>query len=370
MAEYTARTTANAMINVHEPPKEATPSAIRSPSVSASSITSFGLRAARRRTSLSAAWNCLPMTVIRSRPASGFFLRRTVMSWRSTSMHSVSSTAVASVWCGVCASIEAKPNTSPWLGMSRSTTWLSSSMVVTWTEPETMMNARSLGSPILKIRWRGVNLRNSTWPARTASSSSSSKENSGTSLRTTTLQAMVFPRIANTGPPAAGGRNGRQFAGSLRGIGSEEVPFFQGWQTLPNNGIIQRRRWARSLCRLAPDSAPCRPPAGDRRHYPGFHRNNWRDCMARPLINIADVELEPRPAAFAPTGTAEERFDARMGFIGPRIGARKLGYNITAVPPGKRAVPFHNHQVNEEMLFILQGTGEGKIGAQTYTSLI
>ncbi len=88
--------------------------------------------------------------------------------------------------------------------------------------------------------------------------------------------------------------------------------------------------------------------------------------MAKPIINIADVELEPRPAAFAPTGAATERFDARMGFIGPRVGAQKLGYNITAVPPGKRAFPFHNHQVNEEMFFILQGTGEARIGAQTY----
>lgn len=68
--------------------------------------------------------------------------------------------------------------------------------------------------------------------------------------------------------------------------------------------------------------------------------------MAKPIINIADVELEPRPAAFAPSGAAAERFDARMGFIGPRVGAQKLGYNITAVPPGKRAFPFHNHQVN------------------------
>ncbi|MFH1817869.1 MAG: hypothetical protein ABIK08_13915 [Pseudomonadota bacterium] len=40
--------------------------------------------------------------------------------------------------------------------------------------------------------------------------------------------------------------------------------------------------------------------------------------MAKPIINIADVELEPRPSAFALTGTAAERFDARMGFIGPR----------------------------------------------------
>lgn len=88
--------------------------------------------------------------------------------------------------------------------------------------------------------------------------------------------------------------------------------------------------------------------------------------MPKPIINIADVELEPRPSAFTPSGSAAERFDARMGFIGPRIGARKLGYNITAVPPGKRAFPFHNHRVNEEMVFVLQGTGEVRIGDDTY----
>jgi uncharacterized cupin superfamily protein len=88
--------------------------------------------------------------------------------------------------------------------------------------------------------------------------------------------------------------------------------------------------------------------------------------MPNPILNIADVELSPRPAAFAPSGTAAERFDARMGFIGPRVGAQKLGYNITAVPPGKRAFPFHNHHANEEMFFVLSGTGEVRIGQQTY----
>lgn len=88
--------------------------------------------------------------------------------------------------------------------------------------------------------------------------------------------------------------------------------------------------------------------------------------MNKPIINIADVELLARPAAFAATGSAAERFDARMGMVGPRIGAQKLGYNITEVPPGKRAFPFHNHRVNEEMFFVLEGSGEARIGGQTY----
>lgn len=89
--------------------------------------------------------------------------------------------------------------------------------------------------------------------------------------------------------------------------------------------------------------------------------------MTKPIINITDVPLESRPAAFAPKeeGTAQ-KFDAKLARIAPLIGARKLGYNITAVPPGKRAFPFHNHRVNEEMFFILEGSGEVRIGPETY----
>ena len=77
------------------------------------------------------------------------------------------------------------------------------------------------------------------------------------------------------------------------------------------------------------------------------------------ILNLRDVELKPLPGA---TGAAAERFEARMGAIGAAIGAKKLGYNVTAVPPGKRAFPFHSHRVNEEMFFVLEGEGEVRIG--------
>jgi uncharacterized cupin superfamily protein len=88
--------------------------------------------------------------------------------------------------------------------------------------------------------------------------------------------------------------------------------------------------------------------------------------MNKPILNIADVELHARPAFFAATGSAAERYDARMGAVAMKIGAQKLGYNITAVPPGKRAFPAHNHRVNEEMFFVLEGTGEIHIGEAVY----
>jgi len=88
--------------------------------------------------------------------------------------------------------------------------------------------------------------------------------------------------------------------------------------------------------------------------------------MLKPIINVADVSLDPTPSAFAPTGSAAARFEAKTGAIGARIGAQKLGYNVTAVPPGKCAWPFHNHPAKEEMFFVLQGNGEVRIGEARY----
>lgn len=88
--------------------------------------------------------------------------------------------------------------------------------------------------------------------------------------------------------------------------------------------------------------------------------------MPKPIMNVADVSLDPTPPRFAPTGPAAEHFEAKTGIIGARIGARKLGYNITAVPPGKRAWPFHNHTAKEEMFFVLEGSGEIRIGEARY----
>ena len=76
--------------------------------------------------------------------------------------------------------------------------------------------------------------------------------------------------------------------------------------------------------------------------------------MDRPILNLDQVELVEQAAG--------ERFRGWLGAIGNRIGARKLGYRLTVVPPGKRAWPFHNHHVNEEMFLVLAGTGELRLG--------
>lgn len=88
--------------------------------------------------------------------------------------------------------------------------------------------------------------------------------------------------------------------------------------------------------------------------------------MTKPIINVADVDMQVRPPGLAPTGPAAELYDARIAFVSRQHGASKLGYNITAVPPGKRAFPFHSHQMNDEMFFIWSGTGEVRIGGEVH----
>ncbi|MGB0126083.1 MAG: cupin domain-containing protein [Rhodocyclaceae bacterium] len=88
--------------------------------------------------------------------------------------------------------------------------------------------------------------------------------------------------------------------------------------------------------------------------------------MDKPILNIHDATPVPRPAEFSPEGPAAEQFAVSTAPLGRLLGSKKLGYNLSAVPPGKAAYPFHNHRENEEMFFILQGTGEVRIGGNTY----
>ena len=56
-------------------------------------------------------------------------------------------------------------------------------------------------------------------------------------------------------------------------------------------------------------------------------------------------------------GSPGGKFGARAGMIASQLGARKLGYNVVLLPPGKVSCPYHFHHCNEEMFFIIEGTG-------------
>lgn len=80
--------------------------------------------------------------------------------------------------------------------------------------------------------------------------------------------------------------------------------------------------------------------------------------MARPIMNLDEVEFDD----------VEEngRYTSSRGQIGSHIGAKKLGYNLTVLPPGKVQCPFHCHHSEEEMFLILEGEGELRFGETRY----
>lgn len=84
--------------------------------------------------------------------------------------------------------------------------------------------------------------------------------------------------------------------------------------------------------------------------------------MTHPVLNLDDVVIQTVDSAQTPQAATAERYDLRWGEVASRIGARKLGYNLTAVAPGKRSCPFHSHRVEEEMFLILEGSGELRFG--------
>ncbi|MGH8214136.1 MAG: cupin domain-containing protein [Rhodanobacteraceae bacterium] len=84
--------------------------------------------------------------------------------------------------------------------------------------------------------------------------------------------------------------------------------------------------------------------------------------MPSPVINLADLEVRSEAEDRAPHGEGADRYDIRWAEIASRVGARKLGYNLTVVAPGKRNCPFHSHRAEEEMFFILEGAGELRYG--------
>lgn len=81
--------------------------------------------------------------------------------------------------------------------------------------------------------------------------------------------------------------------------------------------------------------------------------------MKKPIINVNEAE-------FGRTMRHGDRFDARIAALSTHVGAQKLAYNVTAVAPGKRAFPKHNHLNNEELFFILEGSGTLRFGEEEH----
>ena len=78
----------------------------------------------------------------------------------------------------------------------------------------------------------------------------------------------------------------------------------------------------------------------------------------KPVMNLDEVTFDDVEEAGI--------YTSRRASISDHIGARKLGYNLTVLPPGKVQCPFHCHHGEEEMFFILEGEGELRFGAERH----
>lgn len=90
--------------------------------------------------------------------------------------------------------------------------------------------------------------------------------------------------------------------------------------------------------------------------------NTLTSTVATPIINLASITLQPRPADYAPTGAAAERFDARLARLGQPLGLKRLGCSVVEVPPRMRAFPFHSHRMDDELFIVLDGEGQLRLG--------
>ena len=77
----------------------------------------------------------------------------------------------------------------------------------------------------------------------------------------------------------------------------------------------------------------------------------------RRVVNLDELQLEQ--------GSQGNKFAWASARIGPKLGAKDLGYSYDVVPPGKRSCPFHSHHAEEEMFFIVRGKGTLRYGSES-----
>jgi len=75
--------------------------------------------------------------------------------------------------------------------------------------------------------------------------------------------------------------------------------------------------------------------------------------MKSRILNLENVPFQKRSHG--------ENFECQIAPVGAELDSKKLGFNVTIIPPGKRAFPYHAHRGNEEMFLILDGEGSIRI---------
>ena len=80
--------------------------------------------------------------------------------------------------------------------------------------------------------------------------------------------------------------------------------------------------------------------------------------MKSRIVNLENISFVKRSHG--------ESFECQIAPVGLELESKKLGFNVTVIPPGKRAFPYHAHHGNEEMFFILEGEGTVRIAGTAH----
>ena len=84
------------------------------------------------------------------------------------------------------------------------------------------------------------------------------------------------------------------------------------------------------------------------------------------IVNIFDLEPQPLPPPYAPTGAVAACYEPRLARLAGTPGSSRLGANLLILAPGKCAFPFHSHRGSDELFLIVSGNGELRYGEKTY----
>jgi uncharacterized cupin superfamily protein len=80
--------------------------------------------------------------------------------------------------------------------------------------------------------------------------------------------------------------------------------------------------------------------------------------VGKPIINIDELSYK--------TFGKGNKFQADRAQVSATIGAKKLGYAVIRLQPGKRAWPYHSHHMIEELFYVLSGTGTLRHAGEEY----
>ena len=72
------------------------------------------------------------------------------------------------------------------------------------------------------------------------------------------------------------------------------------------------------------------------------------------VVNADEIEVQEGPT--------RGRYRSRIHRLGQAAGSQQIGCSLYEVAPGSVAFPFHWHASNEEVIIVVSGTGNARIG--------